>query len=296
MKTTVFAAGLFFALACAATLRADDKSWKMLWYPRDKVYSSWNWNNHSQTVEIENANSEKFPEGVQNWELAVCSVADPAKRALVPLPDSLSIELGLFYTWMPGRFRIDKLEALGDGTFLCAIIGDGRRYSNVSRVTINRAYVADPKPGITLTGISFPSHDIHAIAFRVVPAPGEKLYRMDLAFPFVCVDGTWSMTGMCSWEGPNDQLEPGMPYLGIVGLGGHLPPLTPFSKARVQLKIIEDYENNWTFQNHGLPLNGDKSAIIKRWAGEIKGPLSPVFTLTTDDSDTAKFEQVFGKE
>jgi hypothetical protein len=303
MRFATLVAGLLIA-GTMARAADEGKAWKVLWYPWDEEHTTWDWKIDGPAMTIQDENTIAFPESVQNWELAVCSVTHPGKRLLVPLPNPLSINAdGSRFmdldAWTPGRFPVGKLDALGNGTFLCAVIGDGHRYSNVARATINRNYAPVPVPGITVAGISFPGDAIHEIALRVVPSAQDKLYSTDIYFPFVCVDGTWSVERVGAWSGRVVALKPGEPQLEIIRLDFWLPAVTPFKKARVQVKIVEDYAHNFMLrQRFALPADDPpkESATVKGWCDLFKGPLSPVFTLKADDSDTVKFEHVFGME
>ncbi len=115
------------------------------WFPWNPTYSSWDWTSDSPSITIEASNLEGFPAGVKAWSLAVCSANDPSRKVTVPLPNPLLVDSsggrGLdLAPWTPGRIPVAPLDALGEGTFLCAILGDGQRYSNVSRVIISHSY------------------------------------------------------------------------------------------------------------------------------------------------------------
>jgi hypothetical protein len=307
MKVAGALAGFLFGILSVLTLRADtEKGWMVLWYPWEETHSSWDWRFDGECITIQPANNEKFPESVLNWGLAICSVNDAAKRRLVPLPNPMEITPSGQHNWrlerwIPGNFPLakpDTLDGLGEGTLLCAIIGDGHRYSNVARVTIRHGSMPDTKPGITLAGISFPGHLIHEVAMRIVPAPENKLYLMDIDAPFVSVDGRWSDQSIFSWDGQNTPLKPGVPQLRIISLDFRVPRVASFRSAKVQVKLVEDYQRNWLLKQHALPGSSPETeaTAVKSWAESVKGPMSPVFTLSVDDRDTVQFEHVFGMQ
>ncbi|HEX4141634.1 MAG TPA: hypothetical protein VHY09_14895 [Candidatus Methylacidiphilales bacterium] len=283
-------------MVVALRLPADEPAWAAIWFPWNPTYASWDWNSGGRSITIESATDADFPAGVKTWDLAVCSANDPAKKVLVPLKNPLSLEgegghleLAL---WTPGRFPVGPLEALGEGTFLCAIVGDGQRYSNVSRVIISHSYQRTPQPGVQVFALPFPDHDIRKIAVRAVPAPGEELYMMDLAFPAISINGSWSRASSMAWKGQNPQLQSGTPYVRIVSLENYDPPIPPFKKADVQVKIVENFQKAFgAIQPLGAGENHATAA--KTWIDSQPGPSSLVCTLTATETDAINFDQAF---
>src|ERR1019366_9482469 len=146
----------------------------------------------------------RFPDEVKQWELGVTSVGDPSKKAIIALRNPHSGNSLDFSSWRPGDFRvpgelrdskIDQLEAMGEGTFLCAILGDGKRYSNVAKVTILHNYSSSHEPMIRLVAMQpFGKDDpIKYIgAWIVGPTPLDvNLTTTALHCPAWEVNGTW---------------------------------------------------------------------------------------------------------
>jgi hypothetical protein len=294
MKPLALMVGLVTVLLAILPLRADNLPWMVTWFPWNATYASWDWTGGGRSITIESEGPTPFPASVKTWDLAVCSASDPARQALIPLPNPLSVDahgnrnldLGL---WTPGGFPAGQLDALGEGTFLCAIVGDGQRHSNVSRVNISHDYQRTPMAGVRVFALAFPDEDIRRIAVRVVPAPGEDLHLMDLAFPAISVKGTWHRPTMMNWEGPNSELNSGESYVRIVSLDNYNPPIPTFKKADVEVKLIQNFDK----ASFTLPAAQDTATAIKTWVDNQPGPTSLVSTLTATETDAINFDQAF---
>ena len=95
-----------------------------------------------------------------------------------------------------------------------------------------------------------------------------------------------------AWEGMNGSLPAGTGYGAIVGLGNYDPPIAPFQKATVQVKIISDklkQEKNLANPPSGM----DRAEVMRLWAERLKGFTSEPAILSVDDSDTKQFDQAF---
>ncbi len=197
MKTFALLATMIAGMLATLPLRADPAPWTVVWFPWNTTCASWDWTGDSPSITVEAFNLDTFPAGVKAWNLAVCSANDPSKKTLVPLPNPLVVDShgghGLdLALWTPGRIPVGPLDALGEGTFLCAILGDGQRYSNVSRVTISHTYQRAEMPGVSVFALPFPDQDVRHLAVRVVPGAGDHLDLFDLVYPAFSINGTWS--------------------------------------------------------------------------------------------------------
>jgi hypothetical protein len=262
----------------------------MIWLPWSENYSSWNWTNQRDPLFNYGGPYGQYPDSIKRWEFAVCSVANPTKRARVSLPDPHDMSLG---KWTPGEFPVDKLEALGEGTFLCAILGDGRRYSNVSRVTINYSRRPDSKPTIRILAVTAPEGDIRGIGLWVIPAPSQAIHVYDVCRPYICINGKWSGPGFeASWNMPNGVI-PETGWGTTVSLQNYDPPIKPFKKAQVRVKIIEDFMKQ-SDTLPAIPFGEDISQTIKKRMQLLKGYTSDIVPLSVNETDPKQFDQAFG--
>ncbi len=113
----------------------------------------------------------------------------------------------------------------------------------------------------------------------------------DLVYPIVSINGSWSRPRKLTWKGNSFVLQQGKPHVRIIDLGNYDPPIAPFNKAEVQVKIIEDYFHAQATFPPGVA--GQISAEIKTWAAGQKGPSSPVTTLTATETDAINFDGAF---
>jgi hypothetical protein len=300
MKVPALLASIVTVLALGLPLRADalppPTPWNVIWFPWNATYASWDWTGDGPSITVEPSDVDHFPASVKTWSLAVCSAKDPSRKTLVPLENPLvsdpngsrGLDLAL---WTPGRIPVSELDEMGEGTFLCAVVGDGQRYSNVSRVTINRSYQRTALPGVSVVALPFPDPDVRQLAVRVVPGPDDHLDMFDLVYPSFSINGSWSRPRMLSWKGTNSILQPGKSYVRIVKLDKYDPPIAPFNKAEVQVKIVEDYPKAEAAFPPGLA--GDPATAVKTWLAGQKGPTSPVRTLTATEIDAINFDTAF---
>ncbi len=302
MKISALLALFVMSILAALPVRADAPAapppWTVIWFPWNATYASWDWTGEGPSITIEASDVDHFPATVKTWSLAVCSVNDPVgHKTLVPLQNpfvsdpngSHGLDLAL---WTPGRIPVSKLDELGEGTFLCAILGDGQRYSNVSRVTISRTYQRSLVPGVSVVALPFPDTDVRQLAVRVVPGPNDRLDMFDLVYPSFSINGFWSRPRMLNWRGSTTILQPGRAYVRIVSLDRYDPPIAPFNKAEVQVKIVEDYPQAVASFPPLVP-GQDTSAAVKAWLDHQRGPGSPVTTLTATETDAINFDAAF---
>jgi len=297
MKAHSIFAGLWVGMLALLPLRADTPSWTVTWFPWNPTYASWDWTSEGPSITIEASNIETFPANVKTWSLAVCSANDTSHKANVTLPNPLVVDphggRGLdLAVWTPGRIPVGPLNVLGEGTFLCAILGDGQRYSNVSRVIISHDYQRKMMPGVSVVALPFPENDVRRLAVRVVPDAGEQLDMFDLVYPAVSINGAWSRPRTLNWKGSNVILQSGKPYVRIVDLGRYEPPIAPFNKAEVQVKIVENYPQAAAAFPPLAP-GQDAPATVKAWLAGQKGPTSPAVTLTATETDAINFDEAF---
>jgi hypothetical protein len=296
MKAFALAASLMAGMLASLPLHAETPPWTVIWFPWNPTYASWDWTGDGPSITIEPSSLDGFPAGVKTWNLAVCSANDPGHKAMVPLLKPLVIDphggRGLdLALWTPGQIPVAALDALGEGPFLCGILGDGQRYSNVSRVTISHTYQRTLVPGVSVFALPFPDNDVRRLAVRVVPGTDDHLDIFDLVYPAFSINGAWSRPGSLNWKGTNIVLQPGKAYVRIVNLDKYDPPIAPFNKAEVQAKIIEDYPQALAAFPPGVA--GQGAAAVKTWVAGQKGPTSPVTTLTATETDAINFDQAF---
>jgi len=297
MKAFALVVSLMAGMLASLPLHAETPPWTVIWFPWNPTYASWDWTGEGPSLTIEPSNLNGFPAGVKTWSLAVCSANDPGHKALVPLQNPLVIDphggRGLdLALWTPGRIPVGALDALGEGTFLCAILGDGQRYSNVSRVTISHTYQRTLMASVSVFALPFPDNDVRRLAVRVVPGPGDHLDMFDLVYPAFSINGSWSRPGSLGWKGTNTVLQPGKAYVRIVNLDKYDPPIAPFNKAEVQAKIVEDYPQAVAAFPPGVA-SQDAATAFKTWIASQKGPMSLVTTLTATETDAINFDQAF---
>jgi hypothetical protein len=296
MKALALVVSLVVGMLASLPLHAESAPWNVVWLPWYPTYASWDWTGEGPAVTIEASNIETFPASVKTWSLAVCSANDPSRKATVPLQNPLIHDSsggnGLdLAPWTPGRIPVGALDALGEGTFLCAILGDGQRYSNVSRVIISHTYQRTQMPGVSVVALPFPDNDVRRIAVRVVPGPDDHLDTCDLIYPVFSINGSWSRPRKLNWKGNSFVMQPGKPHVRIIDLANYDPPIPPFNKATVQAKIIEDYLH----AQATFPASADKDAeaAIKDWVDGQRGPISHATTLTATETDAINFDQAF---
>jgi hypothetical protein len=299
MKCRLLIAALAFWMIGAWECQADSP-WRVLWVPWLDTYSSWNWTEAPGSAVYQPVVAAGFPTDVKIWELAVCSRANPQKQARAamknPFIPNSPMKLGISYTdWGPGNFPVDPLEALGDGDFLCAILGDGKRYSNVSRVTIHHGrhgFHYDTRPIIRLKALTYPEHDIRWYALWVIPGPDQDIHLYDVIHAYLCVNGTWAELGPWPILAADERLPSGRGFGEIGGIGDRQPPLKPLLSAEMQVKIISD----WVEQTKGLPPlnpNQDLAQQVKDRVQSLKGYLSNTVAVTYSDQDERDFDAAF---
>jgi hypothetical protein len=296
MKAFALVVSLVVGLLASVPLHAESTPWNVVWFPWHPTYSSWDWTGEGPSVTIEPSSIEGFPASVKTWSLAVCSANDPSRKATVPLQNPLildpsggrSLDLA---PWTPGRTPAGALDALGEGTFLCAILGDGQRYSNVSRVIISHSYQRTLMPGVSVFALPFPDNDVRRLAVRVVPGPNDHLDTCDLIYPVFSINGSWSRPRKLNWKGNSFVMQQGKPHVRIIDLSNYDPPIPPFNKADVQAKIVEDYLHAQATFPPGVA--GQIAPAIKSWVASQKGPMSSVTTMTATETDAINFDQAF---
>ena len=162
MVAIILLVGIAEFSSCHAAL-AGTSNWRVIWFPPNDTLPSWNWvkigGDNPNAIKIFPANYlQKFPDEVKKWVLGVTSINDPSQRATIPLETPHWGNRLDFSDWMPGEgdlteTKMAPLEAMGEGTFLCAILGDGKRYSNVAKVTIRHSYDVSREPVIRLIAV-----------------------------------------------------------------------------------------------------------------------------------------------
>jgi hypothetical protein len=327
--------GFLYSSDCHANPVVDSK-WRVVWFPPNDVLPSWNWvevgGGNYNTMKIFPVDySQKFPDEVKEWKLGVTPVNDPGKRVTVPLETPHWVNRLDFSRWMPGGIRvpgelrdskIDRLEAMGEGTFLCAILGDGKRYSNVARVTIRHDYMPNHEPMIRLVGVQpFGENDpVKYIGawFVAKSPPDPNLTTTALSCPAWEVNGTWRIEigdpsgivghlppEVCRAEvyyvGYNLDHPSGGTTLG--GMGAFEPPIEAFTQAKVRLRIADRYNDF-----HGIPLTAKQRDYLRGYPSvdsamqedsttstDFKTYTSTVFDVHADKEAILSFDKAFGQ-
>jgi hypothetical protein len=298
-------------------------NWRVIWFPPSDTFRSWNWveisGHNDNTMKIRPIDyNQKFPDEVKQWELGVTSINDPGKKAAIPLgnPHSSAENFTDYSVWMPGS-KIDRLEALGEGTFLCAILGDGKRYSNVARVTIRHDYNTSREPVIRLVAVQpFGKDDpIRYIgAWIVAPTPADLHFTTTaVRCPVWEVNGTWRIA-LGDLNGLVAPLPSGISWGEVyyVGFGPEIPPSEPvefstyeppieaFTDAKVRLRISDRYN---TYD--GIPLTTGQHEYLFRYqldnflfdnsepSADFKTYISDVFDVRVDKDAMSRFDKAF---
>jgi hypothetical protein len=211
---------------------------------------------------------------------------------------------------------------MGEGTFLCAILGDGKRYSNVARVTIRHDYHANHGPMIRLTAVQpFGANDpIKYIGAWIVvkDSTDPNLTTTALRCPAWEVNGTWRIeigdpSGLVGrlppevcwaevyYVGYNVDHPSGGSTLG--GMGAFEPPIEAFSQAKVRLRIADRYNDF-----HGIPLTAKQHEYLRGYenitlnlrkdstiSADYKIYTSDVFDVHVDIEGIDSFDKAFGQ-
>jgi len=186
------------------------------------------------------------------WELAACSASDPEQKIRLPYP-APSYQNGnftdgphLFWVGWNGPFpdasHLKKLSQLGEGTFLCALLADGIRCSNVVKVTIRSDYDPTREPVVRVTAIQpLRGKEIQQVGIWIVPStPKDRsLTNQVAAFAQLEVNGSPYGGSRMAWDGPVEPLPAGIPF-PVVILWNASPPLMPkLDKAHVRAKLVD---------------------------------------------------------
>jgi hypothetical protein len=336
MKILQFAFLLFLSALGSLAYAGDTSAtaaWSVIWFPANDTFRSWDWRkisggNDNTFKIVQTDYLQKFPDEVKTWELAMCSAANPNQKVRFALRNPHSDNSFDFSSWNPGDWgdndsRRPQLEAMGEGTFFCAILGDGKRYSNVAKVTIRRDYDVGHEPVIRLVAIQPPNgvnHVQYIGAWIVPPLPQDKDFITTvLGRPQWEIDGVWSISpgdmngavwplesGISYGEiyplkvamedikpppSPPDRMKlPVDPGVKVTILGGTEPPIHSFVKAKVRLWLSEK-ASPWA----GLPLTSSQRGYANNYAGGLyQLPLSDPDGTSKDSSPRKVYlSQVF---
>ncbi len=197
--------------------------------------------------------SEKNPAPPpQLWELAVCSAADPERKIRLPYPAPIyqhgNLADGhshLFWVGWNGPFpdpaHLQKLGALGDGTFLCALLADGIRCSNVVKITIRSDYDPIREPVLRVAAIQpLRGQEIQKVGVWIVPPlPQDRhLTNFAAANTQLEINGN-SYGGMMAWDGPTYPLSPGISVPQIILWNAFRPPPSNLDKVHARAKLVD---------------------------------------------------------
>ena len=320
---------IFLSLGFFSLCHADPvgtSNWRVIWFPPSDTFSSWNWVRISglncNTMKIRPIDYvQKFPDEVKQWKLGVTSISDPGKKATILLgnPHSIAENTTDYSCWMPGG-NIDRFEVLGEGTFLCAILGDGKRYSNVARVTIRHDYNTSREPMIRLVAVQpFGKDDpIRYIgAWIVAPTPTDVHFiTTAVGCPVWEINGTWRIalgdlngatyplpSGISWGEVYYVGYGPQIPTIGATDFSTFEPPIEAFTDAKVRLRISDRYN---TFD--GIPLTAKQHEYLSRYqldifglpsgsetAADFKTYISDVFDISVDKDAISRFDKAFNQ-
>jgi hypothetical protein len=262
----------------AVTAGASAAPWSVIWFPANDTFRSWDWKEISggnDTTMIEAADpAHPFPPEIHSWELAVCFRSDPGRQVRIPLPSPRQGNTLQFSSLSPDELRGEKkarLESLGEGTFLCAFLGDGRRISNVNRLTIRADYDPAREPFLRLVPIEAigSGHRVTHVGAQIVPSASGPAWSSLVWFrPALEIDGVWSAPRFLNIGAKIQPLRPGVSYAWIYPLegSGFEPPLHAFVRAQARLRLTDA---------------GGKSCI------------SQPFVLAVDPSEAAAFDHAF---
>lgn len=171
----VFAASLLF-LKGAYSVQAEELRCLIGWHPKSSTMT--NWNRFEASMWGTPGNPQIRHTGIGVWEFAVRSLASNGIgmrlkfQGLDPFPKGEIGNLfgGSINSYQFGKDQIKQLNDLLEGTFECAILGDGVRCSNVGQLTIDHSYSGDSDPVIRVVAIQPVAGDqVTEIGVWIVP-------------------------------------------------------------------------------------------------------------------------------
>ena len=185
------------------------------------------------------------------WELAACSASAPGQQIRLPYPAPIyrngdyADGPHLFWVGWNGPFpdaaHLQKLSALGEGTFLCALLADGIRCSNVVQITIRSDYDPTREPVVRVAALQpFRGKEIQQVGLWIVPPtpPDRNLTNFAAAEAQLEINGN-AYGGQMAWEGPVDPLSPGTPFPQIISWTSSRPPFSDLNRTRVRAKLAD---------------------------------------------------------
>ncbi len=224
----------------------------------------------------------------KSWELALYRTANPQDKLRIPAPAPVVQEESGWALWDASAFKDlpAALQSLGEGTFACAILADGRLCSNIVKITIRHDYTPTSEPVIRVTFLdTLPAQ----IGIWIVPPtpPDPLLTNYVAAFPDLEFDGTWVTAPFYgNWEGDVGPLSPGQPYGITYWLRQYQSPsekpdsTAPGLPSRLRARFVERADDVlYEEVAKNLPLQSYTSAPIP---------------VALDPRDAEAFDEIFG--
>jgi hypothetical protein len=183
-------------------------------------------------------------------EYAACSTSNPGKKWRISAIGDRNFFQDIAQMTRGGNYggglyfdldEASEMDALGDGTFLFAVLIDGVRCSNVIRVKIQHDYNAKAEPPLRVFAIQPLKGDtIQQLGVWVVPPVlNEKLTNFVASAVDLSIDGTWHTTSVGIWTGPVSPLKPWESAGENCYFENYVPPIVPFKHAKVQARLLD---------------------------------------------------------
>jgi hypothetical protein len=240
---------LFWALLFQGSLWAEECS--IILVPHNRAFQHWWYDRKTDEGFLADLDMHFKAPFRGSLEFAACLVSDAGKKWRVPaaqveasgaLKDISNMAQGGGYGggiyFQHGQ--TSKMDVLGDGTFLFAILVDGKRCSNVIRVTIQHDYDAKLEPALRVFAIQPQEGDaLHQLGVWIVPPVlDKKLTNFAASSIDLSIDGGWHTAGKGIWIGFVYPLHPGRSDVGSCFFESYSPPIAPFSHAKVQARLL----------------------------------------------------------
>ena len=279
-------------LLLLAFAQAQTAPWfSITWFPNNDTFRSWD--------EAGIFVLHPIPAGVcqtihpKSWELALYRSANPQDKLRVPCPAPVVQEESGWALWDAAAFKDlpAALQPLGEGTFTCAILADGKPCSNLVKITIRHDYTPGTEPVIRAVFLDTPLAQIGI--WIVPPTPADPLLTNYVAaFPDLEFDSTWiTAPTYGTWDGAVGPLNPGQPYGITYWLRQYQPPsekpdaAAPHLPAQLRARFVERADDLlYEGVAKDLPLQTYTSAPIA---------IAPI-AIAPDPRDWQAFEEIFG--
>jgi len=280
----VCALGLLLLVSAQA---APDSSLSITWFPNNDTFRAWSDPGIFVLHPIPPAEYQSAHP--KTWELALYQTVNPQNKLRVPCPAPVVQDSG-WAAWDEAAFKdqtlFAALQPLGEGTFIAAILADGKPCSNLVRITLRHDYSPFSEPVIRVTFLDTPRPQIGI--WIVPPTPADPLLTNYVAaFPDLEFDSTWiTAPTYGTWDGAVGPLNPGQPYGITYWLRQYQPrpeksdTPAPALPTHLSARFVERPDDLlYEEVAKDLPLQTYTSAPI---------PIAP------DPRDLAAFEEIFG--